>query len=135
VAGKRRPDHYKFPQLRFGHVCLTLTLPAKRASQALVHDMPVKDVSRAELAVCMGFSRAHPGSYDFLLANGEVVPRSVVSIVNVTPFDWHPRRVLQAELWPPAVGPRVEETVPLPLEVGDGGVQGPVQGVVPGGPY
>ena len=103
VTGHRRTDHYKHPDLRFGQTVMTRVLPDKRAHLAHQQSVSPKDVPRSELGVCMGYSRFHPGSYDFLLANGEVVPRAVLEIVNVLPFGWEPHHVHQAILRPSVV--------------------------------
>jgi hypothetical protein len=121
VTGRRRVPHYKFPDLCFGHVCLVTQFSEKRRDEAAKHAMLPKDVCRAELAVCLGYSRTSPGHFDFLLENGRIVPRAVVERVNVHPFGWTPRKVLVPDLEPPSV-------VPLdPVSTLD--FQQPVQGV------
>ena len=101
VTGHRRLPHYKIPDLCFGHVCLVSQFQEKRRDEAHKHAMLVKDVCRAELAVCLGYSRTSPGHFDFLLDNGKIVPRAVVERVNVLPFGWTPHKVLVTELTPP----------------------------------
>ena len=78
VTGARRPDHYKHPHLQFGHVCLVTMLDAKRQDVAAALGMSLKDVEKAEVDVCLGFSHDTPGAFSFLLENGQICPRRVV---------------------------------------------------------
>jgi hypothetical protein len=81
--------------------------PLKQRQFARENDQFSKEVSRAELGVMMGYSPSVPGSYDFLLGNGEIVPREVIEVVQVHPWDWKRRRVFKAELFPASVLPSV----------------------------
>ena len=98
VTGTRRRPHYKFPHLLFGATCMVPEFLPKRQQEAAALGVPLKDVSRTELGVCMGYCRTDPTSYEFLLANDIVVPRSVISIFNTTPFGWTPKPILAATL-------------------------------------
>eukprot|EP01036_Dinobryon_divergens_P034581 gene34581-44707_t len=98
TAGWFCVEHYKFSQLRFGHVCMVSMFEVKRRREASDLSMLLKDVQRSELGVCLGYSRSTPGAFDFLVVNGSIVPHAVVKIVNVHPFDWKVRKVLNAKL-------------------------------------
>ena len=63
----------------------------------------------------MAFALAFPVTYDFLLANGEVCPRRVVEIINLTPFDWVPRKLQLSELAIPAIVPVVASGASSPI--------------------
>ena len=105
VTGARRTPHYEYPGLGFGSCCMVSVFEQKRRKEASLVGMFVKDVHRAELGVCMGYSRDCPGTYDFLLAGDIIVTRAVIERVNVTPFDCTVRKVLVPILTPPSVGP------------------------------
>ena len=91
---------------------------AKRSQIAQSASVSVKDVSRVELGVCLGFSPSSPGASEFLLANGEIVSRNQFERVNVCPFDWKRKTVVQAELSPPSTGlssPQMSVQVSAPI--------------------
>jgi len=113
VTGQSRPTHYKYPGLGFGAVCMVRQFKVKRATMANNSDHPqlVEDVPIAELGVLLGYAVDYPGDYDFLLANGSIVPRRVLEVVQVNPFDWKRKLVLKAELPPPCTDPEVPEPV------------------------
>ena len=123
VTGRERAPHYAHPDLSFGAVCMVRQFTPKREALArsplepqLVEDIPV-----AELGVCLGYPTSVPGDFDFLLADGEIVPRRVVMVVNICPFDWQPRRVLRSALSPADIEPVLHPTL--------AGQQGPIQPV------
>ena len=62
-----------------------------------------KSISYSELGVCMGEESAHPGSYLFCIASGEVVPRKVFSLTHAWPWDWQRKFSPKAELMLPKV--------------------------------
>ena len=105
VTGERRVLHYKFPMLSFGSCCMVKQFDDKRTRLMKKLGMVMKDIPKAEFAVCMGYSRETPGSFDFLLANGQIVPRKVIEIVQVHPWDWLRKSVLRSELKLPQVEP------------------------------
>jgi hypothetical protein len=76
----------------------------KRHKVAVLEAVSIKGVSKMELGVCLGYSLNSPGASEFLLANGEIVSRNQFERVNVTPFDWKRKVVIQAELAPPSTG-------------------------------
>lgn len=104
-TGCRRMRNFKHPGLGLFTVCMVREFPIKRRAQALANETFPLAGDRAEIGVLVGHSALVPGSYDFLLANGEIVPREVVSPVQVHPFDWKRRTVFKAELVPPSVLP------------------------------
>ena len=72
---------------------------AKRAHNASLSDYAVQLTARSELGVCVGADSSTPGQYMFMLGNGMVVPRSVITTINTLPFDWKPQQVvISAEL-------------------------------------
>jgi len=128
ITGRRRVEHYKYPELRFGQTCMVQVALDKRQTEARLSGMAVKDVHKAEQGVCFGYSRTHPGNYEFLLSNGLVVVRSVVEIVFCDPFDWPTRKVIHSVL-----GSSGEErVVPVPLR--DNVFQDVVQAALPADP-
>ena len=63
VTGQHRPDHYKYPELRFGLTCMVMTLKGQRESKASHLSVSIKDIPRAELG---GVLRLFSGKYWFL---------------------------------------------------------------------
>ena len=104
VTGKPRTLNTHMPYIKFGDTCMVPVSVAKRSQIAQSASVSVKDVSRVELGVCLGFSPSSPGASEFLLANGEIVSRNQFERVNVCPFDWKRKTVVQAELSPPSTG-------------------------------
>jgi len=123
VTGRERSPHYAHPELSFGAVCMVRQFHPKREtlSRNAVEPQLVEDVPVAEVGVCLGYPLSVPGDFDFLLANGEIVPRRVVQIINLCPFDWAPRRVLRPLLPLSDPDPPLAPTLTAP--------QGPVQPV------
>ena len=120
MTGRRRPEHYKFPALTFGDVCLVSDFDDKRRRKAKVLDRDFVSVHKAELGVCLGYSREAPGCYDFVLANGAVRPRRVAELVSVHPFEWKHSVVYRSELpsiavVQRAVQPSSSDVVGLPI--------------------
>ena len=111
VTGRRRETS----ELGFGHVCMVSVSKDKRRREASVLSMFVNDVHRSEVGVCLGYSRSTPGAYDFLLENGEVAVRSVLSRVNLVPFGWVPKKVLLPVLDLPSVYPDVSSVSASPI--------------------
>ena len=105
VTGSRRVCHYKFPGLTFGDVCMVQEFDAKRAAEAKKNDVPAANIPTAELGVCMGYSPEVPAAFIFLLANNSIVPRRVVGIVQVHPFNWRRKPVYHSELHLPLIHP------------------------------
>ena len=106
VTGARRVPHYLFPGLKFGDVCMVQHFAIKRAVEAKLSEVPVKNIPDAEIGVCLGYSSEVPGAYSFLLSNGQILPRTVAGLVQVHPFDWKVKKVYRAELSLPSVDPR-----------------------------
>ena len=75
VEGAKPTFHKEFPFLPFGAVCMVQQYDYKIAAQARLTNVAAITVPKAELGVCMGEDPLHRGSYSFLVANGEVVPR------------------------------------------------------------
>jgi len=95
----RLPFDSKFPRIKFGATAMVTQFPDKRAAIAKRDGTYAKAVPVAELGVCMGLdNNRKPSCYIFALENGQVVPRKVVSLVNVHPFGWQPQRVNTAVL-------------------------------------
>jgi len=82
------------------------TMPTNSEHPYLVENVPI-----AELGVLLGYAVDYPGDYDFLLANGSIIPRRVFEVVQVNSFDWKQKLVLEAELPPPCTNPEVPESV------------------------
>ena len=103
VEGMRPLFHHQFPFLPFGATCMVQQYKDKISKQAQELDINAGSVPKAELGVCMGEDPSHRGSYIFLVANGEVVPRRVLHPVNVHPWDWKRKFSPTAELLVPRV--------------------------------
>lgn len=86
VEGRKPLYHRDLPFLKFGAVCMVYS--DKINQQAKILGMSAGAVPKAEPGVCMGEDPSHRGSYLFIVANGEVVPRRVIRKVNVHPWDW-----------------------------------------------
>ena len=112
VEGKRPTYHRDLPFLKFGAVCMVQQYPDKIHSQAKLLNTSVGSVPKAELGVCMGTDPSHRGSYLFVVANGQVVPRRVIREVNVHPWDWKRKFSPTAELIVPKI-PRFNQNVQL----------------------
>jgi hypothetical protein len=103
-TGRRRVEHYQFPGLSIGAVCIVQEHDPKRREAARVNERSYKFEDVGELGVLLGFSEDFPGDFDFLLANGAIVPRRVVRPVQVFPppgfggYTWKRNTVLHAEL-------------------------------------
>ena len=67
VTGQRRVDHYKFPELKLGDVCMVSEFLDKRRREASIVDISAKLVHVAELGVCLGYSREVTGAFDFIV--------------------------------------------------------------------
>ena len=76
----------------------------KRHKVVVLEAASINGVPRMELCACLGYSLNSPGASEFLLANGEIVSRNQLKRVNITPFDWKRKVVVQAELAPPSTG-------------------------------
>ena len=101
VEGARPVFHKHFPFLPFGATCMVQQYKDKITKIAKSLDTSVGTVPKAELGVCMGEDPSHKGSYLFLVANGEVVPRRVLQPVNVHPWNWLRKFSPTAELLVP----------------------------------
>ena len=77
VTGQRRIEHYKYPGLKLGDVCMVTEFLDKRRREAIVLDISAKLIHVAELGVCLGYSRDVPGAFNFIEANGTIFPRRV----------------------------------------------------------
>jgi hypothetical protein len=110
-TGHRRTPHYKFPNLSFGAVCMVKQHVDKRKAQARINERSYKSEPVAELGIMLGNSVYIPGDFDFLVANGQVVPRRVVEQIQVHPPDgfanhvWRRKVVHRAEMSVPSVFP------------------------------
>ena len=103
LEGSKPLFHHEFPFLPFGATCMVQQYKGKIDRQAKLMETSSNLVPKAELGVCMGEDPNHRGSYLFLVANGEVVPRRVIQPVNVHPWDWKRKYSPTAELLVPRV--------------------------------
>ena len=103
VTGHKPSKHKKFPYLSFGTVCMVQKYDDKIKKEANEFGVSPKSTPYAEIGVCMGEESAHPGSYLFCVASGEVVPRKVFSLSNVWPWNWQRKFSPKAELIIPKV--------------------------------
>lgn len=123
VTGQRRVPHYEHPGLSFGSICMVQEHKDKRRSQALVNGRTLKSEPVAELGIMLGYCSDIPGDFNFLLSNSRIVPRRVLSCVQVFPPDgfaghvWKRNVVHRAELAVPSVFPSGElsESVEVPV--------------------
>ena len=105
-SGSRLQLPSNLPRIKFGATAMVTQFPDKRAAIAKRNGTYAKAVPVAELGVCMGFDNPRrPTCYIFALENGQVVPRKIVSLVNVHPFGWQHQRVNTAILRFPASVP------------------------------
>ena len=85
------------PIVEFGRSAMVLQHDDKRRDISSTHNVPLKQVAKAEIGVSMG---PVPGTDTtrFLLENGKVVPRKVISLLprSYVPFNWKPKPRLQA---------------------------------------
>ncbi len=88
---------------KFGDVCMVRQYLQKRVQQSKVHGTSVDVEPKAELGVCLGYSSDHPGAMLFLLENGKIVPRNSIALIQVIPFNFVPKKVLQAQLSLPVI--------------------------------
>ena len=105
VTGQRRTPHYDNPFLSFGDVVVCTMHDDKRSSQAKANGVSKNKVDRGEIGVVLGYSDNIPGDYEVLLSNNEIVPRRVLKVVNVIPFDWKRKKIHRSDLVPPSVYP------------------------------
>ena len=91
---KRPALHKSHPFVSFGQCAIIPMGDAKRQTLADSNGYPFSATDRAELGVCVGLDPLFPGQYLFYQANGTVVPRRLLKIVNTIPFDWPTRRVV-----------------------------------------
>ena len=104
VTGARRTPHFSHPHLSFGAVCMVTEHDDKRRAQAVKNLRTQKQEPKSELGVMLGHDALVPGDYSFLLSNGQIRPRRVLSVVQCTPpdgfagFTWKKKTVLHAEL-------------------------------------
>ena len=103
LEGSKPLFHSEFPFLPFGATCMVQQYKGKIDRQATLLATSSNSVPKAELGVCMGEDPNHRGSYLFVVANGEVVPRRVIQPVNVHPWDWKRKYSPTAELLVPRV--------------------------------
>ena len=103
VTGSKPKKHKKFPFLQFGTVCMVQKYDSKINKEAADFGISPTSTPYSELGVCMGEEKAHPGSYLFCVANGEVVPRKVFSVTHAWPWDWQRKFSPKAELFIPKV--------------------------------
>ena len=97
IFNKRYVHHPVHPFLPFGTVCMVSEYPDKRAREKALGSTPsVSYGYKAELGVLVGRDLNIPGSYNFLTANGSVLPRNVISVVQVNPFNFVPRAVIKS---------------------------------------
>jgi hypothetical protein len=122
--GKRRVVHYKYPDLQFGDVCVVRLGQKKREEIGRLHQQKKQHVEKGELGVVLGFSDSTPGSFDVLLTNGEIVPREVMTRVQVPPFGWKHRTVHMSALVP-------SRAVPVSVPVKEDGRDWPVLSMPP----
>ena len=94
VTDKRRTPHYECPCRCFGATCMVSVFEQKCRREASLLAMAYIDVHRSEPAICLGYSKSTPGTYDFILALSVIVPRAVVTVVQFHPFDWVVHKVL-----------------------------------------
>jgi hypothetical protein len=111
----------------FGDTVMVRQFAQKRTALAKVQGTIPGTLPRAELGVMMGFAASLPGALLFLLANGEIVPRSGIARVQTLPVIngkiFQPKNVIRAHLSLPVIDDSVSfgsfPSVPL---------QGPLQG-------
>jgi hypothetical protein len=113
-TGARQVLHPLADHLRIGSTCMVLCGKAARDANALASNQTAKSSPRSELGVCLGPSQETPGAYNFILENGKIVPRHILSIVNVIPFNWKARPVLRSYLDSSATQTLALPKAPLP---------------------
>ena len=110
LTGRSTPLH-----LPFGTCALVLQPPAKRHALAAAHDTSFRAQPKAEVGVLMC---PDPLSSDakFLLANGQILPRRVESLLppSFVPFNWKPKPYAPQLLPPAFAAPPPDSALPLP---------------------
>ena len=119
VTGCPRVPHYKLPhQISFGTMCTVLQSLQKRQKYARDNDVSLFTVDKGEIGMCLGFSEEVPGDYDYLMANGNIVPRRAVQIVQTIPsingVPFKLRQVIQSLPTPPYTHPLRPPADPFP---------------------
>ena len=137
-TGRRRVEHYQFPGLSIGAVCVVQEHDPKRREAARVDARSYKFEDVGELGVLLGFSDDYPGDFIFLLANGQVVPRRVLKPVQVFPspgfggYEWKRNIVHHAEIASPVGSALPLE--PMAPQLAVQGDSGQASAILPQGP-
>jgi len=105
VTGQRRTPHYDDPNLSFGDVVVCTMHLVKRAAESKANGVSLNKIDKGEIGVVLGYADDVPGDYSVLLENGHIVPRRVLKVVNVVPFNWKHKKVHRSDLIPPSVYP------------------------------
>ena len=126
----------------FGDTVMVRQFAQKRTALAKAQGTIPGTLPRAELGVMMGFAANLPGSLLFLLANGEIVPRSgiarveALSVINGRSF--LPKSVIRAHLSLPVIDDSVQfgsfPSVPLQESL-QGAISFPVEPTVSFGSF
>ena len=93
VTGSHLSFHKASPFLSFGSTCMVQQFDDKRHRLATAVGISLSHSPVSELGVCLGPDLSFPGSFLFVVANGSVMPRRVLTIVKVHPFNWIPQHV------------------------------------------
>lgn len=112
-TGARHKLHPLADKLRIGTTCMVQCGAASRVATAQSTGQTAKTTPRSELGVCLGPSQVTPGAYDFILESGLILPRRILSIVNVIPFNWKPRSVVRNYIASPPTKPSALPKAPL----------------------
>jgi hypothetical protein len=98
-VGHRFPQHVKHGYVKIGDTAMVLEGSATRYARAATHAQTKQATPKGQLGICFGFSATTPGSYNFLLASGRIVPCRILTLVNVAnPFGFKTRVVYKARL-------------------------------------
>ena len=91
--------HPEYPYLQVGNTVLCKAGAGHRSKEALVTGYPINETMKSEEGVILGLDcDTVPASYHILVASGIVHSRSNIEPVNITPFNWTPKKILQSSI-------------------------------------
>lgn len=95
-------DHWQIFTIRASY----FTSSCSASSTATRHEQTFQSTPKSELGVGFGPSSTNPGSYDFLLASGQIRPHRNIKLVNESsPFGFRQRKVSEVYIHNPITSP------------------------------
>jgi hypothetical protein len=72
-------------------VCTVQAGDESKVTQAKRRNQRKQALTNGEYGVCLGYSKTTPGSYNFFIASGKIIERSVFDISTAIPFHFDRR--------------------------------------------